>query len=42
MRKVFRKGKVNGFEASYAFPMLRMIFLNVVHGVHGYGDFSGP
>ena len=28
------KGKVNGFEASYALAMLGTIFVNVVHVLH--------
>lgn len=34
MRKVTRKGKVNGFEVSGALAMLGMISLNVVHAMH--------
>ena len=34
MRKVVRKGKVNGFEASYAMATLRTVVLNVVHVMH--------
>jgi len=32
--KVIKKGKVNGFEVSYALAMLGRIVLNVVHGAH--------
>jgi len=35
MRKVIRKGKVNGFEASDALAMLGIVVLNVLHVVHG-------
>ena len=34
MRKVTRKGKVNGFEASYALAMLGAIVLIVAHLLH--------
>jgi len=34
MGKVTRKGEINGSEASDASARLRMIVLNVVHGVH--------
>ena len=34
MRKVIGKGKVNGFEASYALAMLGTIVLNVAHILH--------
>jgi len=34
MGKVINKGKVNGFEASYALAMLGTIFLNVTHVLH--------
>ena len=35
MGKVIKKGKVNGFEVSYALAMLGIIVLNVAHVVHG-------
>ena len=35
MRKVIKKGKENGFEASYALDMLGTVVLNVVHALHG-------
>lgn len=34
MGKVIKKGKVNGFEASYALAMLGTFVLNVVHALH--------
>ena len=34
MRKVTGKGKVNGFEASYALAILGTIVLNVAHLLH--------
>ena len=34
MRKVARKGKVNGFEASYALAILGTIVLNVADVLH--------
>jgi len=30
-----QKGKVNGFDASYALSMLGTIVLNIAHVVHG-------
>ena len=35
MRKVIRKGKINGFEVSYALAKLGTVVLNVVHVVYG-------
>lgn len=35
MRKVIRKAKVNGFEASSALDKLGTVFHNVMHDVHG-------
>ena len=32
MRKVIKKGKVNGLEASYVLAILGAIVLDVVHG----------
>ena len=40
MRKVTRKGKVNGFEVSYALAMLGTVVLNVVHDMHRYRELS--
>lgn len=34
MGKVINKGKVNGFEVSYASIMLGNIFLDVAHALH--------
>jgi len=34
MRKITKKGKVNGLEASYALYMLGTIVLNVAHVLH--------
>jgi len=34
MGKVIKKGKVNGFEVSYALFMLEIIVLNVAHVLH--------
>ena len=40
MGKVIKKGKVNGFEASYALAMLGTIVLDVAHVLHAYRKFS--
>lgn len=34
MRKVIRKGKVNGFEVPDALAKLGIIVLNIVHVIH--------
>lgn len=34
MGKVIKKGKVNGFEVSYALTILGVVVLNVAHVLH--------